>query len=152
MENEMASPGNSEPSARQAEYLKTLFRRPVQKAYVRTGVSLSILFTFIEILFVASFIASYTANLLKRNREKLRQQNADLVHAIELLQKEMADRAMVILGARRIFSQDHQWTRGIEAARPPGLPHLSPGMGGHFGLGYGNRPEEEGFSPDLRPF
>jgi uncharacterized protein (DUF2132 family) len=44
---------------------------------------------------VTAFIASYTANLLKRNREKLRQQNADLVFTNERLQKEIAKRERV---------------------------------------------------------
>jgi hypothetical protein len=128
--------------ARHAEYSKTLFRRLFRGAQVPTGASLPVLFTSIEILFVASFAASYTANLFRRNREKLRQQDVELVHAIELLQKEMTDRSMVILGARRIYSQDHQWARRIEAARPLSLPHPSRGLGGHFHPGYRIRPEE----------
>jgi signal transduction histidine kinase len=52
---------------------------------------LGILFETIGLLFVGAFIASYTANLLKRNRENLRQQNAELVRAKEVA--EAASRA-----------------------------------------------------------
>jgi len=56
---------------------------------------LAILSAAIGLLFVTAFIASHTANLLKRNREKLRQQNADLVFTNERLQKEIAERERV---------------------------------------------------------
>ncbi len=52
---------------------------------------LAILSAAIGLLFVTAFIASYTANLLKRNREKLRQKNADLTRAKEAA--EAASRA-----------------------------------------------------------
>ncbi len=44
---------------------------------------LAILSAAIGLLFVTAFIASYAANLLKRNRERLRRQNADLIRAKE---------------------------------------------------------------------
>jgi signal transduction histidine kinase len=46
-----------------------------------------ILFVIAALLFVGAFIASYTGNLLKGNREKLRQQNAELVQAKEAAEK-----------------------------------------------------------------
>jgi len=42
-----------------------------------------ILFVITALLFMGAFIASYTGNLLKENREKLRRQNAELVQAKE---------------------------------------------------------------------
>jgi len=51
-----------------------------------------ILFVSIGTLYVTAFIASYTADILKRNREELRRQNAELAYANERLQKEMAER------------------------------------------------------------
>jgi signal transduction histidine kinase len=42
-----------------------------------------ILFVITALLFMGAFIASYTGNLLKENREKLRWQNAELVQAKE---------------------------------------------------------------------
>jgi signal transduction histidine kinase len=56
---------------------------------------IAILSAAIGLLFVTAFIASYTANLLKRNREKLRQQNAKLAFTNERLQKEIAERERV---------------------------------------------------------
>jgi signal transduction histidine kinase len=56
---------------------------------------LAILSAAIGLLFVTAFIASHTANLLKRNREKLRRQNAELVFTNERLQKEIAERERV---------------------------------------------------------
>jgi hypothetical protein len=51
MENEMASPANSEFSAAQAEYLNKLFRPYVQGAYVRSGASLGMVFFLPVLLF-----------------------------------------------------------------------------------------------------
>ncbi len=56
---------------------------------------IAILSAAIGLLFVTAFIASYTGNLLKRNREKLRQQNAQLVLTNNRLQKEMVERERV---------------------------------------------------------
>ena len=50
-----------------------------------------ILFVITGLLFMEAFIASYTGNLLKENREKLRRQNAELVQAKEVA--EAASRA-----------------------------------------------------------
>jgi TMAO reductase system sensor TorS len=50
-----------------------------------------ILFVITALLFIGAFIASYTGNLLKENREKLRRQNAELVQAKEAA--ESANRA-----------------------------------------------------------
>ncbi len=50
-----------------------------------------ILFVITALLFMEAFIASYTGNLLKENREKLRGQNAELVQAKEAA--EAASRA-----------------------------------------------------------
>ncbi len=49
---------------------------------------LALLFVVIGLLYVIAFIASYSATLLRKNREKLRQQNADLTRA-----KEVAENA-----------------------------------------------------------
>ena len=46
-----------------------------------------ILFVIAALLFVGAFIASYTGNLLKENKEKLTRQNADLVQAKEAAEK-----------------------------------------------------------------
>ncbi len=46
-----------------------------------------ILFVIAALLFIGAFIASYTGNLLKENREKLRRQNAELVQAKEAAEK-----------------------------------------------------------------
>jgi signal transduction histidine kinase len=46
-----------------------------------------ILFVITALLFMGAFIASYTGNLLKENREKLRRQNAELVQAKEAAEK-----------------------------------------------------------------
>ncbi len=46
-----------------------------------------ILFVIAALLFVGAFIASYTGNLLKENKEKLRRQNAELVQAKEAAEK-----------------------------------------------------------------
>ena len=56
---------------------------------------IAVLSAAIGLLFVTAFIASYTANLLKRNREKLRQQNAELAFTNERLQKAIAERELV---------------------------------------------------------
>jgi len=53
---------------------------------------LTIIFVVTGLLFVGAFIASYTANLLKKNREKLRLQNAELTYANEKLKNEIAER------------------------------------------------------------
>jgi signal transduction histidine kinase len=50
-----------------------------------------ILFVITALLFMGAFIAYYTGNLLKENREKLRRQNAELVQAKEA--SEAASRA-----------------------------------------------------------
>ncbi|NWF92191.1 MAG: hypothetical protein HXY46_04705 [Syntrophaceae bacterium] len=50
-----------------------------------------ILFVITALLFMGAFIASYTGNLLRENREKLRRQNAELVQAKEAA--ESANRA-----------------------------------------------------------
>jgi signal transduction histidine kinase len=50
-----------------------------------------ILFVITALLFMGAFIASYTGNLLKENREKLKRQNAELVQAKEAA--EAANRA-----------------------------------------------------------
>lgn len=63
--------------------------------YCPWEIQLAILSGAIGLLFVTAFIASYTANLLKRNREKLRRQNAELVFTNEQLQKEIAERERV---------------------------------------------------------
>ena len=46
-----------------------------------------ILFVITALLFMGAFIAYYTGNLLKENREKLRRQNTELVHAKEAAEK-----------------------------------------------------------------
>jgi signal transduction histidine kinase len=46
-----------------------------------------ILFVITALLFMGAFIAHYTGNLLKENREKLRRQNAELVQAKEAAEK-----------------------------------------------------------------
>jgi len=46
-----------------------------------------ILFVITALLFIGAFISSYTGNLLKENREKLRRQNAELVQAKEAAEK-----------------------------------------------------------------
>jgi signal transduction histidine kinase len=46
-----------------------------------------ILFVITALLFMGAFIAAYTGNLLKENREKLRRQNAELVQAKEAAEK-----------------------------------------------------------------
>jgi len=55
--------------------------------YLPWEIQLAILSAAIGTLFVTAFIASYTANLLKRNRGKLRQQNAELIQAKEAAEK-----------------------------------------------------------------
>ena len=50
-----------------------------------------ILFVITALLFIGAFIASYTGNILKENKEKLRRQNAELVQAKEAA--EAASRA-----------------------------------------------------------
>jgi signal transduction histidine kinase len=52
---------------------------------------IDILFVITALLFVGAFIASYTGNLLRQNREKLRRQNAELIKAKEVA--EAASRA-----------------------------------------------------------
>jgi signal transduction histidine kinase len=52
---------------------------------------LAIVFVIIGVLFVAAFIASYIGSLLNKNREKLQQQNAEMVKAKEAA--EAASRA-----------------------------------------------------------
>lgn len=46
-----------------------------------------ILFVITALLFLGAFMASYTGNLLKENKEKLTRQNADLVQAKEAAEK-----------------------------------------------------------------
>ena len=55
-------------------------------------IQLTILSTNAVLLFVLAFIASYTANLLKKNREKLRRQNNVLAESNRRLQNEIAER------------------------------------------------------------
>lgn len=68
---------------------------PSQKVYsgfyFPWKIQLAIVLATIGLLFLVAFIASYTANLLKRNRENLRKQNAELVRAKEVA--EAASRA-----------------------------------------------------------
>jgi signal transduction histidine kinase len=55
--------------------------------YFPWGNQFDILFVIAALLFMGAFIASYTGNLLKENREKLRRQNVELVQAKEAAEK-----------------------------------------------------------------
>ena len=55
--------------------------------YFPWGNQFDILFVIAALLFVGAFIASYTGNLLKENKEKLTRQNAELVQAKEAAEK-----------------------------------------------------------------
>jgi signal transduction histidine kinase len=55
---------------------------------------LTILSTCIALLFVVAYIASYTAKLLEKNREKLRRQNEILAASNQHLQNEIAERKL----------------------------------------------------------
>jgi len=69
-------------------------QKVVQGFNLPWGNQLAIIIVAVGLLFVVAFIASYTANLLKRNRGKLRQQNDILAQANERLQKEIAERQL----------------------------------------------------------
>jgi len=55
---------------------------------------LTILSTSIALLFVVAYIASYTAKLLGKSREKLRRQNEIVAASIQHLQNEIAEREL----------------------------------------------------------
>ncbi|MDH4266754.1 MAG: ATP-binding protein [Deltaproteobacteria bacterium] len=56
---------------------------------------LFLLFASIGLLSVVAFISSYTANLLRKNKEKLHQKNANLTQTNERLQKEISERERI---------------------------------------------------------
>jgi signal transduction histidine kinase len=66
---------------------------------------LAYLFVIIALLFVEAFIASYTASLLKKNREKLQQQNAELAQAKEAAEAASRDLQLALEELERAYKE-----------------------------------------------